>query len=53
MVLRKTILLTFIVPGAVTILVPYWLLPSLCPAASAASHVSQFGVLPILFGLAI
>ena len=54
MVLMKTIIFTFLVPGTVTILVPYWLLSS--PSAPPPMQLGlfrYFGVLPILIGTAI
>jgi protein-S-isoprenylcysteine O-methyltransferase Ste14 len=50
----KTIIFTFLVPGSVTVLVPYWLLSS--PSASPPMQPGvfrYFGVLPILVGAAI
>lgn len=54
MVLIKTIIFTFLVPGTVTILVPYWLLSS--PSSPQPMHLGvfrYFGVLPTLIGTAI
>jgi protein-S-isoprenylcysteine O-methyltransferase Ste14 len=54
MVLIKTIVFTFLVPGTVTVLVPYWLLSS--PASPQPVQLGvfrYFGVLPILIGIAI
>src|ERR1700694_2439295 len=54
MVLFKTIVFTFLVPGTVTILVPFWLLPS--RSAQLPMQLGMFryfGVLPILMGAAI
>jgi protein-S-isoprenylcysteine O-methyltransferase Ste14 len=54
MVLIKTIIFTFLVPGTVTVLVPYWLLSS--PSAPPPMQFGSFrylGVLPILIGVAI
>jgi protein-S-isoprenylcysteine O-methyltransferase Ste14 len=54
MVLLKTMIFTLLVPGTVTILVPYWLL-----SARSGSPLMQlgifryFGVLPIVIGAAI
>lgn len=54
MVLLKTIIFTFLVPGTVTILVPYWLLSSpTAPQPMPLGVFRYFGVLPILFGAAI
>ena len=54
MVLLKTIIFTFLVPGTVTVLMPYWLLTS--PSASAPMRVGMvryLGVIPIVIGTAI
>jgi protein-S-isoprenylcysteine O-methyltransferase Ste14 len=54
MVLIKTIIFTFLVPGTVTILIPYWLLSS--PSSPQPMHLGvfrYFGVLPTLIGTAI
>ncbi|MBV9210974.1 MAG: isoprenylcysteine carboxylmethyltransferase family protein [Acidobacteria bacterium] len=54
MVLIKTIIFTFLVPGTVTVLVPYWLLSS--SSAQPPMRVGGFrylGVLPILVGAGI
>ena len=54
MVLLKTIVFTFLVPGTVTILVPYWLLSSRSNPPPLQLGVSRYsGALPILIGLAI
>ena len=52
MTLIKTIIFTFLVPGTVTILVPYWLLSSSVPPMHLGLF-RYFGVLPILIGAAI
>jgi protein-S-isoprenylcysteine O-methyltransferase Ste14 len=52
MVLLKTIVFTFLVPGTVTILVPYWLLSSRS-VPPEPSPVRYLGALPILIGAAI
>lgn len=54
MVLIKTTIFTVLVPGTVTILVPYWLLSS--PSSPLPMQLGGFrysGVLPILIGTAI
>ena len=54
MVLIKTIVFTCLVPGTVTILIPYWLLSS--PSAPPAMQLGIFrhvGLLPIAIGTAI
>src|ERR1700730_15889914 len=54
MVLLKTIVFTFLVPGTVTILVPFWLLSS--RSAQPPMQIGMlryFGALPILMGAAI
>jgi protein-S-isoprenylcysteine O-methyltransferase Ste14 len=54
MVLLKTILFTFIGPGTMTILVPYWLLSSRsAPPRLPLGMFRNLGALPILIGLAI
>lgn len=54
MVLFKTIIFTFLVPGTVTILVPYWLLASRsAPPAMQLGASRYFGVFPILIGASI
>lgn len=54
MVLLKTIIFTFLVPGTVTILVPYWLLSSRsAPPPMQLGIFRYFGALPILIGAAI
>ncbi|HEY8185049.1 MAG TPA: isoprenylcysteine carboxylmethyltransferase family protein [Pyrinomonadaceae bacterium] len=53
MVILKTIIFTFLVPGSVTVLIPYWLLSS--PSAPPPMQLGVFrylGVLPILIGAA-
>jgi protein-S-isoprenylcysteine O-methyltransferase Ste14 len=53
MVLLKTIIFTFLVPGTVTILVPYWLLTSRsAPPPLELGLFRYLGALPILIGLA-
>jgi protein-S-isoprenylcysteine O-methyltransferase Ste14 len=54
MMLLKTIIFTFLVPGTVTLLVPYWLLSS--RSATPPMQLGSFryvGALPILIGAAI
>ena len=54
MVLLKTIIFTFLVPGTVTVLVPYWLLSSpSSPQPMQLGVFRYFGVLPTLVGTAI
>ena len=53
MVLLKTIVFTFLVPGSVTILVPYLLLSSRPVPPLELGPVRYFGTLPILVGAAI
>ncbi len=53
MVLLKTIVFTFIVPGSVTILVPYWVLSSRSVPPLELGLFRYFGALPILIGAAI
>ncbi len=54
MVLLKTIIFTFLVPGTVTILVPYWLLSSRSAPPSMQLGIFRYlGVLPILTGASI
>ena len=53
MVLLKTIVFTFIVPGSVTILVPYWLLSLRSVPPLELGLFRYFGSLPILIGAAI
>ena len=54
MVLLKTIIFTFIVPGAVTVLVPYWLLNSRsAPPPMQIGILRYVGAIPILLGAAI
>jgi protein-S-isoprenylcysteine O-methyltransferase Ste14 len=53
MTLIKTIVFTFLVPGTVTILVPYWLLSSSSVPPLQLSVFRYFGVFPILIGIAI
>lgn len=57
MVLIKTIIFTFVVPGTVTILIPYWLLSSSSARPPMRlgefRYVSYLGILPILIGAAI
>jgi len=54
MVLLKTIIFTFLVPGTVTVLVPYWLLSSsYAPPPMQLGVFRYFGWLPILIGAAI
>src|SRR5215210_8101395 len=54
MVLIKTIIFSCLVPGTVTILIPYWLLSSASiPPPMQLGVFRYFGVLPILIGTAI
>jgi protein-S-isoprenylcysteine O-methyltransferase Ste14 len=54
MILLKTIIFTFVVPGTVTILIPYWLLSSRSvQPSSTLGAFRYFGVLPILIGASI
>ncbi len=53
MILIKTIIFTFIVPGAVTIIVPYWLLSCSAPPALPFGLFRYLGLLPALIGIAI
>lgn len=53
MVLIKTIIFTFLVPGTVTILIPYWLLSFPFPLPMQLGVFRFFGVLLILIGAAI
>ena len=53
MVLFKTIVFTFVFPGSITILVPYWLLSSRSNPPLELGYFRYFGMLPILIGAAI
>lgn len=55
MALLRTLIFTFLVPGSVTILVPYWLLTSRPdgPPPIKLGILRFFGALPILIGAAI
>jgi protein-S-isoprenylcysteine O-methyltransferase Ste14 len=54
MVLIKTIIFTFLVPGTVAVLVPYWLLSSpSAPPPMQFGIFRYFGVLPTLIGVTI
>jgi protein-S-isoprenylcysteine O-methyltransferase Ste14 len=54
MILLKTIIFSFLVPGTVTILVPYWLLSSsAAPPPMQLGVFRYFGALPVLIGVAI
>lgn len=53
MILIKTLIFTFIVPGAVTIIVPYWLLSCSAPPALQFGLFRYFGLLPASIGIAI
>ena len=53
MILIKTIIFTFIVPGAVTIIVPYWLLSCSAPPALPFGLFRYVGLLPVFIGIAI
>ena len=53
MVLLKTIIFTFLVPGTVTILVPYRLLSSRSALSMQFGILRYFGAMPILIGAAI
>jgi protein-S-isoprenylcysteine O-methyltransferase Ste14 len=51
MILIKTVIFTFVVPGTVTILIPYWLLSSRSePTPLEIGIVRYFGLLPLLLG---
>ena len=53
MILLKTVIFTFLVPGTVTILLPYWLLPSRAEQlALQFGTFRYFGVLPLVLGAA-
>ena len=51
MVLIKTLVFTALFPGAVTILIPYWILSTTSPAQTGV--LRYFGLLPIAVGIAI
>ncbi|MDP2864018.1 MAG: isoprenylcysteine carboxylmethyltransferase family protein [Desulfobacterales bacterium] len=53
MILIKTIIFTFLVPGTVTILVPYWLLSLSASPALPFGVFRFFGLLPVFIGAAI
>ena len=54
MILLKTIIFTFIVPGTVTVLIPYLLLSSRSGAPSIQlGPIRYFGALPILLGASV
>ncbi len=54
MILIKTVIFTFVVPGTVTILIPYWLLASRSrPTLWQIDILRSFGVLPIALGATI
>src|SRR5881628_452507 len=54
MILLKTLIFTFVVPGTVTILIPYWLLSSRAwPTLAHFGIFRYFGVIPILVGVLI
>ena len=54
LVLLKTIIFTFLVPGTVTILVPYWLLTSRsAPPQLEIDDFRYVGALPLAIGAAI
>ncbi|HKZ77464.1 MAG TPA: isoprenylcysteine carboxylmethyltransferase family protein [Pyrinomonadaceae bacterium] len=50
----KTVIFTFVVPGTVTVLIPYWLLSSRsAPPPLNIGPVRFLGLFPILFGASI
>jgi protein-S-isoprenylcysteine O-methyltransferase Ste14 len=51
--LIKTIIFTILVPGTVTVLVPYWLLSSSPSPPLRLGPFRYFGLIPILIGAAI
>jgi protein-S-isoprenylcysteine O-methyltransferase Ste14 len=53
MVLIKTIIFSLLVPGTVTLLIPYWLLSSSAQPPIRLGVFRYVGVLPILIGAAI
>lgn len=54
MILLKTVIFTFVVPGTVTVLIPYWLLSSRsAPPPLNIGPVRFLGLFPILFGASI
>ena len=54
MILIKTIIFTFFIPGTVTVLIPYWLLSSrTAPAPMQLGVCRYFGALSVLIGAAI
>jgi protein-S-isoprenylcysteine O-methyltransferase Ste14 len=53
MVLIKTIIFSLLVPGTVTLLIPYWLLSSSAQPPIRLGVFRYLGVLPILIGAAI
>ncbi|MFN2493186.1 MAG: isoprenylcysteine carboxylmethyltransferase family protein [Pyrinomonadaceae bacterium] len=52
-VLIKTIIFTFVVPGTVTILIPYWLLSSSASAPMNLGAVRYAGLVAVVIGVAI
>jgi len=53
-ILLKTVIFTFVVPGTVTVLIPYWLLSSRsAPPPLNIGPVRFLGLFPILFGASI
>src|SRR5882672_5387272 len=54
MILIKTVIFTFVVPGTVTILIPFWLLSQRpAPMRLQIGVFRYFGVVPILLGTSI
>jgi protein-S-isoprenylcysteine O-methyltransferase Ste14 len=53
MVLLKTIIFTFVVPGTVTVVLPYWLLATPSTQPMHVGFFRYFGILAILVGVAI
>ena len=54
MVLLKTIIFTFVVPGTITVLIPYWILSSAsAPPPLPLGGFRYFGFLPLVIGVAI
>lgn len=53
MVLFKTLIFTFLVPGTVTILIPYWLMSSRAAQPLPLDAFRYLGAPPLLFGVAI
>ena len=53
MVLLKTIIFTFFVPGTVTVVLPYWLLAASSTPPMRLGILRYLGVIPIVIGVAI